>query len=255
MRANIEAVCGFGDDCDSVRSEIRRSVPRWTLSLLLLGVELISLRFPHGAFSAPVRVSGWFWLVILPTHQALIVGIIATLVLSWPVPAHALLRALTDSNIRRFAWAPWLIAHVVFVCVLFAVLAYLRIHPLSYAAKPEPRLLFWRALLLPVFVTWMAVALPTRFWMEWFIRSWKAFLQGAILGLFVELVGQALWWSPLQLATFRMVVLLLELSGKTAIASPQQLIIGTKDFSVQIWPRCSGLEGVVLIGTFIAGYL
>jgi len=52
-----------------------------------------------------------------------------------------------------------------------------------------------------------------------------------------------------------MVVLLLELSGKTVIASQQQLIIGTPDFSVQIWPRCSGLEGVVLIGTFTAGYL
>jgi exosortase E/protease (VPEID-CTERM system) len=255
MKADNEAVRGFGDRYYLARSEIIRSVPRWTLLLLLLGAELTLLRFPLGAFSAPVRVSGWYWLIILPTYQALIVGIVGTFILSWPVPAHALLRALTDSQMRWLARVPWLIAHVVFVCISFAVLAHLRIHPLSSTAKPEPRLLLWRVLLLPVFVTWMAAALPTRFWIEWFTRSWRAFLQGAILGLVVELTGQALWWSPLQRATFRTVALLLRLSGKTAIASPQQLIIGTPDFSVQIWPRCSGLEGIVLIGTFIAGYL
>ncbi len=65
---------------------------------------------------------------------------------------------------------------------------------------------------------------------------------------------QALWW-PLQRLSFRIVVLLLGLLGQTTIADPQRFIIETPHSSVQIWAGCSVLEGVGLMGAFLAAYL
>ena len=88
-------------------------------------------------------------------------------------------------------------------------------------------------------------------------RSPGAFLAGVVLGVVADLFGgttQKLW-LPLQRATFAIVLSLLRLTGQSAVANPQQLVIGTPTFSVQIWPACSGLEGVGLITVFVAAYI
>ena len=123
--------------------------------------------------------------------------------------------------------------------------------------KAEVWLWLWVAMSLPVFLTWLAAAFPSRFWLGLLARSRRAILAGATLGVIVDLLGcvtQQLW-RPLQRMTFAIVMLLLRLTGEVVVTDPRQFVIGTPAFSVQITALCSGLEGVGLISAFIAGYV
>lgn len=69
-----------------------------------------------------------------------------------------------------------------------------------------------------------------------------------------ELV-QPLWdISTLTLLTFALVFLLLRLIRGQAYADPDSFIVGVDGFAVHIAPQCSGVEGFVLVGSFVAIY-
>src|SRR5581483_3522284 len=63
------------------------------------------------------------------------------------------------------------------------------------------------------------------------------------------------FWRPLGSATFVLADRLLRLVYTDVVASPPQLLLGTRGFRVQIAPQCSGYEGIALVVTFLAIYL
>lgn len=69
-----------------------------------------------------------------------------------------------------------------------------------------------------------------------------------------ELV-QPLWdVSTLTMLTFALVFLLLRLLQGQAHADPDSFVVGVDGFAVHIAPQCSGVEGFVLVGSFVAIY-
>jgi exosortase E/protease (VPEID-CTERM system) len=235
---------------------ILKAAPRWTLLLLLFGAELFVLTTRPDLYSdlqtAPVFVlRGLFY----PLRPAFISGALATLFLSWPVVREELFRALAESDSPRLKWLPWLIAHLILAGALFCVDR--EIAPFASLAQAITWLWLRRLISLPVYATWAFAAVPPRFWSRWLVRSRNALLAGVGFGLAANILGsltQRLYW-PLQHLTFQIVALLLRLSGHQVVGHQEQLIIGVPAFSVQIWRQCSGLEGIGLISTFLAGYL
>jgi len=231
----------------------------WIFLLLLLAAELIALTPPLDT-SRVEQTSFWIWFWVAVLHQirpALVTGLLAVAFLSWPVVQDEFLQSVEQSEGRPANSIPWLSAHLILVGVLFTAKALRTTNPAVSLAETKIWLSLWVVMALPVFATWATAALPPRFWVGWFMRSRWAFLAGAAFGVAADFLGgstEALWW-PLQRLSFRIVVLLLGLLRQTTIADPHRFIIGTPDFSVQIWAACSGLEGVGLISAFLVAYL
>jgi exosortase E/protease (VPEID-CTERM system) len=230
----------------------------WIFLGLLLGTELITITPGPSLYSHLRPYTGWLWpLVLYPIRPAAITGVMAWVFLSWPIPQQEVRRVLSQSErpMSR-AWL-WLAVHLVLLGVACSVNLSWRTAPITSVEQAVTRLWLWRAICLPVYASWALAVLPPLFWIRWFTRGSKAFFAGIALGFVGDFFGgftQALYW-PLQRSTFQVVRLFLRLSGQTVVAWPDQLIIGTRSFSIQIWPACSGLEGIGLTCVFLAVYL
>jgi exosortase E/protease (VPEID-CTERM system) len=230
----------------------------WIFLGLLLGTELIAITPGPNLYSHLRPYTGWLWpLVLHPVRPAAITGVVACVFLSWPIPQQEVRRVLWESErpMSR-AWL-WLAAHLVLLSVVCSINSSWRTAPITSVEQAVTRLWLWRMICLPVYATWAFAVLPPLFWYRWFTRGRRAFLMGIALGVAADSLAaltQLLYW-PLQRSTFEIVHMLLRLSGRTVVAVPDQLIIGTQSFSIQIWPACSGLEGIGLICGFLAVYL
>lgn len=64
------------------------------------------------------------------------------------------------------------------------------------------------------------------------------------------------WGVPvLQAATFNTTALFLQLLGEPVIYDPEQSLIGIDNFSIQVAAGCSGIAGILLVSTVMAGYI
>ncbi len=59
----------------------------------------------------------------------------------------------------------------------------------------------------------------------------------------------------LQAATFSTTALFLQLLGEPVIYDPEQSLIGIDNFSIQVAAGCSGIAGILLVSTVMAGYI
>ena len=109
---------------------------------------------------------------------------------------------------------------------------------------------------LATFASWVAVMLPPRLWAPLAKRGRGVLLTGIAVGAAAWLVGQAATglWQPLGRPTFRIVRALLSLIYPSVICRPDDLIVGTPTFTVEIAPACSGYEGIGLIWAFLGIY-
>ncbi len=80
---------------------------------------------------------------------------------------------------------------------------------------------------------------------------------GAAVGVVAWAAGRVTgeWWLPLSRATLQAVAWVLRGFVADPVVVPERLIVGTRDFQVQIAPQCSGYEGIGLIWVFLAVYL
>lgn len=132
---------------------------------------------------------------------------------------------------------------------------------LAEGAGPEE---FARA--VPVWLLGGAIILPAS--MRWLARwsDWAWFLRqlgglGASVLIFVTVLPelaeavQPIWnIQALTFLTFALVFVLLRLLGTDAYADPETYILGIDGFAVHIAAQCSGVEGFVLVGSFVALY-
>ena len=62
-------------------------------------------------------------------------------------------------------------------------------------------------------------------------------------------------WKSLSGPTFLLVQWLLRAFGQDVVSEPANLVLGTKQFSVGIYPACAGYEGIGLMVLFAGAYL
>jgi exosortase E/protease (VPEID-CTERM system) len=100
-------------------------------------------------------------------------------------------------------------------------------------------------------------ALPLRFWRKILASSRVKLLGSIAIGAGTYVLGY--WaeslWGVLQRGTLDLVVLLLRSVLLTVDTNAAQQIVSTPSFAVQIAPACSGIEGMGLVGVFLAVYL
>lgn len=122
-------------------------------------------------------------------------------------------------------------------------------------ARAVPIWLAGGALIIPATLRWIAR------WSDWAWLSRQLGWLGVAVLAFVVIMPelaqavQPLWnIQALTFLTFALVFVLLRLLGTDAFADPDTFILGVEDFAVHIAAQCSGVEGFVLVGGFVALY-
>lgn len=137
------------------------------------------------------NLSGWFWLTLLhEVRPALIIAMVGTLFLSWPIVRAEFIRGLLESEPRSLNWLPWLISHLLLVAGLYAMTALGRAGAIP-TDDTGIWLSLWMAVALAASATWAATVLPLQFWVRWLARCRMTLLAGAALGVAADLFGRS----------------------------------------------------------------
>jgi exosortase E/protease (VPEID-CTERM system) len=230
---------------------------RWSGLSALLAVELLSLslRFDVSTVS-PQRP--WYGLT---AHAATISQLgraiaLATLFVVWPRWFREL-KENAQSLHRLDGCIPALLGNL----TAFATFCALSAPVLEWTggAGTSDWLLFaaWIASGFSTLLFWALALLP--------FENWRRLIGQSRLGVVVgTLVGVAAWgagllareqWQPLSRATFWLVHQMLSLVCSDAICRPDEMVVGTPSFAVEIARQCSGYEGMGLMAVLIAVFL
>ncbi len=117
--------------------------------------------------------------------------------------------------------------------------------------------LTWAAAGLATGVFWLLAAMPARAWIR-LIRTNVSVVSAG----FIIVTASVVWgffagraWRPLRGPTFLLVRWLLTAFGQDVVSQPAHYELGTKQFSVGIYPACAGYEGIGLMVLFAGVYL
>jgi len=118
-------------------------------------------------------------------------------------------------------------------------------------------ILAWAAMGFATGVFWLLAALPARVWVRLARNNLSLVWVGASI-----IAASLAWgffasraWKPLSGPTFLLVQWLLRAFGQDVVSEPANLVLGTKQFSVGVYPACAGYEGVGLMVLFAGAYL
>jgi len=108
-----------------------------------------------------------------------------------------------------------------------------------------------------VVATLTGAALPRRALVPFVRRGALVLLACAAVGTVAWEAGRITgeWWYPLGRSTLWMVVWLLRRFTDEPIVVPEEFIVGTRAFQVEIESKCSGYEGIGLVSVFLVVYL
>ena len=158
-----------------------------------------------------------------------------------------------------FSHNPWfmVLAHL----GAFSLFFWLTIFVAEGDALSSPLAVFWvfawAATGLGAGVFWMLAALPARVWIRLVRQNtslvWVGIIIIAASWILGFLTNRA--WAPLIGPTFRVVEWLLLAFGQEVVSQPADLLLGTPQFAVEIYPACAGYEGIGLISVFVGSYL
>ncbi len=241
----------------AVSADVSPPLLRWLVlvSLLIGEVLLLTLRFDTGTLRDQ---SGW-WVVLLgesPLLLQLIIAITAaTLLLGGVGLWHEARRLPVPPVSFRTTGLP-LLGHLAAFAAFAGVTALL----LEGNAAPDTRSVWtvvWLVLGLAVAGLWALTLLPARLWFQFIHRTRLILLAGLGVGALAWVAGLLLryCWLPLANGTLWIVHALLRLGYVDVVCDPNERIVGTSTFAVEIAPGCSGYEGIGLISIFVAAYL
>ncbi len=237
-----------------VRTLASPPLARWAGVVALLIVEFIvlSLRFDARTMRAD---RPWFALVAHAgsvVQWGLAVGL-ATLLVAGP-RWYSELKRETD-RLRQYRWS--------FAAILGNVAAFFAFYRLSAAIfegeSPAPPLdgvlcVGWGIAGLATLALWATALLPADLWITLISRSAGRLAAGIALGTgayFAGLLAQD-QWRGLSRATLLLVNALLSRVFPDTVCLPDQEIVGTSSYTIEISPECSGYEGVGLIAAFVS---
>ena len=100
---------------------------------------------------------------------------------------------------------------------------------------------------------WMLAALPLGCWTRLVRAQWAAWLFAGLAGIAALVLGR--WtsslWESFHGSTFWAVRGVLGLFYGDIVCRPDEFVLGTPRFQVEISPQCSGFEGIGLIWAFL----
>jgi exosortase E/protease (VPEID-CTERM system) len=144
-------------------------------------------------------------------------------------------------NLAAFAAHYWLTGRIIEEGALASS------HPLAWFGA-------WASTGLVALMLWSLAVVPLGLWRALAGR----FLAMVAIGGAVGLVGsqtRQFWWNPLKYPTFWAVRTLLAPICPKVVYRPDEYLLGTPEFTVQIMPSCSGYEGIGLIWVFSTAFL
>src|SRR5262249_53679867 len=118
-------------------------------------------------------------------------------------------------------------------------------------------LVTWLAFGVGTGLSWFACLVPPPQWGSVCRHGWG--IAGTAIG-----VGVATWclgrlllgsWETLGQGTLSLAASLLRLVSHEVVCQPDEFLLGTPGFIVEISPACSGYEGMALIAAFVTLYL
>lgn len=148
------------------------------------------------------------------------------------------------AHLATFAWFAWLTAAV------------FEGHHSTRAASAG-LVIGWSLTGLASLVFWLGTAVPLSAWRPLLHCAWPAAARGLVFGGLAWAVGVSAqtFWPLLRWATFWVSHCLLRLGFTETVCRPDAAELGIADFSVEIAPMCSGIEGMGLALVLLAGCL
>jgi len=223
-------------------------------ALLLAEGTLLGVRF-----EAPDLGSAWWAVVLSQSHVAVRFGIAlatAALLLGGEELRRWLKQALPEISEPRPVW-PWLLAHLLAFAMFFRLTAVVTDGDLRVSATPGLWVGVWLVTGVVTVACCAAVALSGRAVLTLLRRASGILLISAAVGgvaLFAGTFTSAAW-RPLGRLTLRMVAALVSFVATDGFTEPAHMLVGTRRFSVEISPQCSGYESIGMIWVFLGVYL
>ena len=214
---------------------------------------------PEGVWGeAHWHVYPWLWL-ILGIGRAVPQVIAATLIISALLSWRNFTQTLRGFAARSPALSSDSITRL--VIHLGCVVALLGWTAIGLGLRPTPLFLVWiwtrLALEIAVTATWVVAALPPSFLLDWYRGAQASFAIGAGAGIGAKVVNhfRATPIEACRAATFKMVATILHLLGQSVVLDFPHAEIGTRSFSVELAPVCSGLDGIAITSLLVGIYL
>ncbi len=112
----------------------------------------------------------------------------------------------------------------------------------------------WIVMGFATLICWCLAVLPWSVWSKLVTGSSKSLLAGALLGISAYAAGRMAQdqWKPLAKVTLLVVHQLLRLGFSGTVVVPEDAVVGTSVFQVEISPECSGYEGMGLIAVLFS---
>ena len=227
----------------------------WAGLLALLVVEVLALTIRFDEETLGDR-QGWIAGFIAHSH------VLIALAISMGVVIGGILygSARDDRGFRRHAlpisrsrrvW-PYLVGHL----AAYGGLAWLTgsiFESSVLSSNPLPRFGLWMGAGLATLGLWMLAAAPLDHW-GWLVRTqWRPCLFASLAGVATLLMGR--WtsslWGLFHGSTFYSVRSVLSLFYGDVVCLPNQFVLGTPRFEIEISSECSGFEGIGLIWAFL----
>ena len=232
------------------RQRLNPALTRWIFLILIALVELTWL-----AIRIEVPATG-FLSYFKGSPSIFVTSLVIVTILGWALSRGKLLELPIFQDFSHNPW-PMAPAHV----ASFAAFFWLTIFVTEGNAVSSPSAIFWvlawAATGLAAGAFWMLAAMPARAWICLIRQNSSFVLVGIIiiaaswmLGFFTNRA-----WEPLIGPTFLIVKWLLLAFGQEVVSQPAELLLGTSQFAVEIYPACAGYEGIGLISVFAGGYL
>lgn len=239
---------------DEKRTEsIGGSLPAWLLFIVLITLEylVISNRIDAKDLLNPMGVSGWLGGIGTLAPLAFVTAIATFIVGGRTVrEGFGLLATFRTSRLLLVFLG---VLHGVFYAASFLVAKVILAEPTPWKGWG----FIWFGL-----VAASAILLAASFWsFSRVAMAFRAARRGIVAGLAVGVVAfgagllSKLLWPSLARLTLELVHAVLTIFTPDPVAAPDELLVGTARFYVEIAPVCSGIEGIGLTLTFTGAYL
>lgn len=230
---------------------------RWVAALVVFAAEVLWLTSTHQA--PPVSVAPR-WEPLLAVFNegyhytaAIIFG--ASLLLTTSASFGA--TGATLDKQPGYVWWPWAALHA------SAVIVFARLTTLGFGGEVDAPalslawLFAWTAAGATTVFSAFLVMAPAGAWLRVIRQQWSNVVLALAAGTAVWVGGLAIQdlWRPLAAGTLRLSSLLLSFIYSGTTYDPVQGVVGSDAFRVEIFPVCSGYEGIVLVTVFLSIYL
>ncbi len=237
----------------------QRLNPLWRIaglaSLFAAEVLFLSARTPHTSLRDATGLPGLV-LALGAWKVRILVTLAIVCLLCWQSRRKRDLASTSGMTLASgFAW-PWFLAHLAAI-FSFAGLTSILFENRFAGLGADCIVIGWVATGAAAVVLAACAFLPRTFWKEMLQGTGDAWAYILVLG-----VGGCVFaayatpiWHPLARWTLQLAWLLLRPLVPGLTADPSSMMLGTRGFSVQVAPACSGYEGIGLVLAFTTGWL